>query len=227
GQVSRKNGIDHVMEGAKIMSLDIVGDPANGEFARSLKESILNESFSPEEKEIAMKILAEDQVRHDLHYARLDDVARIISGKKKILSERDLGIEALRGIPKYGDQLARQQQRVQDQLWHHPSTDLFAGHKAFPAIDSDDRTHPERVYDWNKNQNQRLSDLQNEIPIDKSEYPHMTVVDAQIVRLTKYLDCETDPIKRASLKKAIRNLEVSKVMVKRYTDYISRTRGSF
>src|SRR5262249_53245270 len=119
------------------------------------------------------------------------------------------------------------QQRVQDELWDHPGNELFAGHSAFPAIDSDDRTHPERVFDWSKKQNQKLSDLQNEIPIDKSEYPHMTVVDAQLVRLKKYLDFETDPIKRASIKRAIREYQVSKAMVQRYSDYISRMKGQF
>src|SRR5262249_17842569 len=119
GTCTRRNNIDHVNEGMKILSLDLVGDPANGEFAKALKESILYESFSPEEKEVAMTLLAEEQLRRDSHYARLDEVARIISGKKNILAERDLGIEALRRIPHYGDELARQQQRVQDELWDH------------------------------------------------------------------------------------------------------------
>src|SRR5215831_13132672 len=35
GTVSHKNGIDHVNEGAKFMSLDLVGDPANRSFAKS------------------------------------------------------------------------------------------------------------------------------------------------------------------------------------------------
>jgi len=157
----------------------------------------------------------------------MDEVARIISGKKNVLLERDLGIEALRRIPKYGDELARQQKRVQDQLWDHPSKELYAGHASFPVIDDDDRTYPQRAYDYTRAQLRKLSDLQDEIPIDKSQYPHMTVVDAQIVRLKKYLDFETDPIKRASIKKAIRNLEVSKAMVKRYSDYISRMKGVF
>lgn len=224
GNVTHHNGIDHVNEGMKILSLDLVGDPANGEFAKSLKESILNESFSESEKDLALKILAEEQYRH---YSRMDEVARIISGKKNVLLERDLGIEALRRIPKYGDELARQQKRVQDQLWDHPSKELYAGHASFPVIDDDDRTYPQRAYDYTRAQLRKLSDLQDEIPIDKSQYPHMTVVDAQIVRPKKYLDFETDPIKRASIKKAIRNLEVSKAMVKRYSDYISRMKGVF
>src|SRR5262249_52780849 len=44
GTTTRRNGVDHVNEGMKILSLDLVGDPANGEFTKSLKESILNES---------------------------------------------------------------------------------------------------------------------------------------------------------------------------------------
>src|SRR5262249_30485313 len=174
-----------------------------------------------------MTLLAEEQIRHDSHYARLDEVARICSGKNRLMLERDLGIEALRRIPKYGDQLAAQQQRVQDQLWNYPDKELFGGHRGFPALDDDGQTYPERVYDYNRKQNQKTSDLQNEIPIDKSEIPHMTMVDAQLVRLKKYLDFETDPIKRASIKKAIREYQVSKAMVQRYSDYISRMKGVF
>ena len=170
GDVERhKDGYDVIKPGLKIHSVDLVSDPSSNEFARTLKESILSESFSESEKDLAMKLLAEEQIRHDSHDSRMDEVVRILSGKKNILSERDLGIEALRRIPKFGDELARQQQRVQDELWDHPGNELFAGHSAFPAIDSDDRTHPERVYDWTKKQNQKLSDLQDEIPIDKSE----------------------------------------------------------
>jgi hypothetical protein len=228
GDVERhRDGYDLIKPGLKIHSVDLVGDPSSGVFAKTLKESILNEAYSPAEKEIALKILAEDHLRRNSHSARMDEVARIISGKQNFLWERDLGIEALRRIPKYGDELARQQQRVQDQLWNHPGEELFSNHKGFPSIDGDDRTHPERVRDWNRKQNQKLSDLQDEIPIDKSEYPHMTVVDAQIVRLKKYLDFETDPLKRATLKKALRELQVSKAMMKRWTDYISRTKGAF
>src|SRR5262249_17741085 len=66
GDVERhRDGYDVIKPGLKIHSVDLVSDPSSNEFARTLKESILSESFSESEKDLAMKLLAEEQIRHD------------------------------------------------------------------------------------------------------------------------------------------------------------------
>src|SRR5262249_5131412 len=47
-------------ESYRLISIDAVHSPANGHWVKSIKESILSESYSPEEKEIALKVLAEN-----------------------------------------------------------------------------------------------------------------------------------------------------------------------
>lgn len=52
-----KDGYNVVQPNFKIHSIDLVGDPSTGEFAKQLKESILSENFSINESALALKIL--------------------------------------------------------------------------------------------------------------------------------------------------------------------------
>jgi len=47
-------------ESYRLISIDAVHAPANGQYIKSIKESILSESYNPEEKVIALKVLAEN-----------------------------------------------------------------------------------------------------------------------------------------------------------------------
>jgi len=47
-------------ESYRLISIDAVHAPANGHYVQSIKESILSESYNPEERELALKILAEN-----------------------------------------------------------------------------------------------------------------------------------------------------------------------
>jgi hypothetical protein len=60
GEVERhKDGYDMIKPGLKIHSIDLVGEPSSGEFAKALSESILSESLSVEDSALAIKILHE------------------------------------------------------------------------------------------------------------------------------------------------------------------------
>jgi len=47
-------------ESYRLISIDAVHAPANGQYVKSIKESILSESYTPNEKELALRILAEN-----------------------------------------------------------------------------------------------------------------------------------------------------------------------
>jgi len=68
GEVERhKDGYDVIKPGLKIHSIDLVGEPSSGEFAKALSESIMSESLSVEDSALAIKILHES-----LAYSHLD-----------------------------------------------------------------------------------------------------------------------------------------------------------
>jgi len=47
-------------ESYRLISIDAVHSPANGQYVKSIKESILSESYNPEERELALQVLAEN-----------------------------------------------------------------------------------------------------------------------------------------------------------------------
>lgn|SRR5262249_27671169 len=123
-----KDGIERVNEDFRLANLDIVPDPSTGEFARALKESILTESYSPEEKEIALKILAED----NQHETLLDRTLQF-------LAENNLGMPAL-------DKLGHGLSDLQRKMEYAPMDDIYRGHAAMPSLGDDKTSHYDRMW---------------------------------------------------------------------------------
>src|SRR6516165_6577842 len=115
GDVTRhKDGYDVINSGLRIHSVDLVSDPSSNQFAKHLKESILSEAFSPEEKEIALKILAEN------------DRPTLIDRAVQFISEGNLGMSALE---KLGHGIADQQKKME----YDNSGGIYDGSAAFPS----------------------------------------------------------------------------------------------
>src|SRR5262249_1114525 len=129
GDVERhRDGYDVIKPGLRIHSVDLVSDPSSGSFAKiakSLKESILSESFSPEEKDIALKILAEN------------NAPTLLDRTLALMEARNLGMEKL---DKLGHGLSAQQKKME----YDNTGGIFDGHSGMPST-SDDSSHYDRM----------------------------------------------------------------------------------
>jgi len=127
GDVERhRDGYDVIKPGLKIHSVDLVGDPSSGEFAKTLKESILSEEFNESEKEIALKILADS------------DMPSLIERTIALIEGRNLGIDKLE---KWGHGLSD----LQNKMEYDNTGGIYDGHSGFPSLNDPDKCHYDRM----------------------------------------------------------------------------------